>query len=106
MLPTASTSHPEETCVSVEKSFVLRCFAYQEHGSGLFVAECIDLDLTVKARKLNKAKRELQDAVSGYVKVAVESGQDTVLIPRLSPASHRLHYQLIRLGAFLSIGRA
>jgi hypothetical protein len=72
-------------------SFTVRCYVYEQR-SGLFVAECIDLDLMVKSRNPAKAKRELRDAILGYVQVAVESGQDKVLIPRRSPLGHRLHY--------------
>jgi hypothetical protein len=77
----------------VKKSFRVRCFVYQQRSTGLFVGECIDLNLMVKARKPNKAMRELRDAVLGYVQVAVDSGQDSVLIPRRSPLSHRIHYR-------------
>jgi hypothetical protein len=86
----------------VEKHFTVRCFLYREK-SGLFVAECIDLDLMVKARKQNMAMRELRDAVLGYVKVAVESGTDSELIPRRSPLSHRLHYYAVMFACRLSI---
>jgi hypothetical protein len=77
------------------KQITLRCFSYPQKRSGLVVAECIDLDLMVKARKPNKAMRELQDAVIGYVKVAVDSGDLKSLIPRPSPLSHRLHYHAV-----------
>jgi hypothetical protein len=88
----------------VEKRFTVRCFSYRE-GSGLFVAECIDLDLAVKARKQNMAVRELRDAVLGYVRVAVESNVDSELIPRRSPLSHRLHYYAVVLACRLSLLR-
>lgn len=94
---------PQESSACVERQFTLRCFVYFEKATGLFVAECIDLDLIVKARKPNKAMRELRDAVLGYVKVAVESGQDAALIPRPSPLTHRLHYSFVRFAAHLSL---
>ena len=104
----AGTLARETTARScVERSFTLRCFVYFERSTGLYVAECIDLDLMVKARKSNKAMRELRDAVIGYVKVAVESDQDQALIPRRSPLSHRLHYNVLRLASRLwSLGKA
>ncbi len=86
----------------VDKCFTVRCFVYREK-SGVFVAECIDLDLTVKARKQNIAMRELRNAVLGYVKVAVESGVDAELIPRRSPLSHRLHYYAVVIACHLSL---
>jgi hypothetical protein len=79
---------------TVEKCFPVRCFSYREK-TGSFIAECIDLDLMVRAKKQNMAMRELRDAVLGYVKVAVESGTDSELIPRRSPLSHRLHYYAV-----------
>lgn len=87
---------------SEEKTFRLRCYVYHHKSTGMFVAECIDLDLMVKSRKANKAIRELQDAIAGYVKVAVESGLSEELIPRRSPFSHRLHYSFVRLAPRLS----
>ena len=95
---------PVEKCISVEKSFTVRCFSYRER-SGLFVAECVDLDLIVKARKQNMAMRELRDAVLGYVRVAVESNADSELIPRRSPLTHRLHYYAVVLACRLSLLR-
>lgn len=98
----APVSPPTEKPRQVEKCFTVRCFCYRE-TSGLFVAECIDLDLVVKARKQNAAMRELRDAVLGYVKVAVESGTDAELIPRRSPLLHRLHYYAVTLACRLSL---
>ena len=94
--PTGAKSRQVEKCLTV------RCFFYREK-SGLFVADCIDLDLVVKARKQNMAMRELRDAVLGYVRVAVESGTDSELIPRRSPLRHRIHYYAVVLACRLSI---
>jgi hypothetical protein len=98
----APVSPPAEKPRQVEKCFTVRCFCYRE-ASGLFVAECIDLDLVVKARKQNTAMRELRDAVFGYVKVVVESGTDAELIPRRSPWFRRLHYYAVMLACRLSL---
>jgi len=85
----------QENCVErEEKTFTLRCFVYPQRN-GLYVAECIDLDLIVKARKPKEAMKGLRDAMLGYVKVAVESGQEGVLIPRPAPLTHRLRYHFI-----------
>jgi hypothetical protein len=78
------------------KRLSLRCCVH-EQKPGLFAAECIDLDLMVKARNISKAKRELRDAIMGYVRVALETGQKDKLIPRPSPLSHRFHYYLLKL---------
>jgi len=98
-----SPAPPKDRPVAVEKSFKVRCFAYHEKSTGLFVAECIDLDLMVKSRKANRAVRELRDAVLGYVRVAVESGEDAVLIPRPAPLSHRIHYHAVAIASRLSL---
>jgi hypothetical protein len=71
----------------------------------LFVAECTDLDLLVKARKANKAMRELEDAVKGYIQVAVDTGEVDTLVPRRSPLSHRVRYHLACLAFRLSLLR-
>ena len=94
---------PKVPPIAVEKSFRVRCFVYHEKSTGLFVAECVDLDLMVKARKANKATRELRDAVFGYVRVAVESGQDAALIPRPAPLTHRIHYHTVAIASRLSL---
>lgn len=73
---------------------VLRCFIYQER-SGLFVAECIDLNLIVKAKSPAKAQASLKDAIIGYLNVAVQ-GDTRGLIPRRSPLSRRLYYHWLR----------
>jgi hypothetical protein len=96
------TTTPAETGSLVGKTFTLRCFVYPQKATGLYVAECIDLDIMVKAKKANRARKELDDAIHGYVKVACEAGQADVLIPRLSPLSHRLHYHLMCLGFTLT----
>ena len=75
-MPTATLENETRACV--EQKLAFRCFWYHQRSTGLFVAECIDLDIMVKARKQNKAIRELQDAVLGHVKVALESGTDAV----------------------------
>lgn len=93
---------PHDGSTTVEKPFFFRCFVYRG-SDGLFVAECIDLDLMVKARKSNKATRELRDAIVGYVRIAVGSGQEEALIPRPSPLSHRLHYHAIAVASKLSL---
>lgn len=96
-MPTATL--PQAAPSVSEKSFSVRCFVYKERRTGLYVAECIDLDLIVKDRKANRAVRELRDAVLGYVRVSVESGEDSALIPRPSPLTHRIHYHTLALAS-------
>jgi hypothetical protein len=96
-----ATHPPDSEVVSLQK-ITLRCFVYRDNH-GLYIAECIDLNLMVKDRKEVRAMRELRDAVLGYVRVAAETGEVESLIPRPSPLSHRVHYQLVRLAARLSL---
>jgi hypothetical protein len=98
-----SNAKSKRVSSSVEKSFTVRCFVYPEKSTGMFVAECIDLDLMVKARRSNMAMRQLRDAILGYVKVAAESGLDSELIPRRAPISHRFHYYVVLVAAQLSL---
>lgn len=72
----------------------LRCYVYPIH-SGLYEAECIDLDLVVRAKSSNKAKESLNTAIGGYLKTALR-GDVRGLVPRPSPLSRRLRYQLYR----------
>jgi hypothetical protein len=97
----------EKSPATVSRSFTLRCCVYPERSTGLFVAECIDLNLIVKAKKDSRAMRELRDAVLGYVRVAVESGHESDLIPRPSPLMHRVHYHLLFAASLISpMGRS
>jgi hypothetical protein len=73
------------------KSF--RCFAYK-NKSGMFVAECIDLNLIVRAKTMKKAVSSLGNAIFGYLSVAA-GGDLSGLIPRPSPLSHRIHYHAV-----------
>jgi hypothetical protein len=69
--------------------------------SGLYVAECIDLDLMVKRSTPELALQALQDAMLGYLKTAFGAEDLVGLIPRKSPFSNRLRYHLTRLRAAL-----
>src|SRR5258708_1724454 len=73
----------------------LRCFV-RKVGADCFVAECIDLDITVEAKTLTGAIAGLQDAMRGYLDVVFES-QDTDtqgIVLRPAPLSHRIRYHL------------
>jgi hypothetical protein len=81
----------------------LRCYVYRQTPDK-WVAECIDLDLMVKARTPDLAARGLQDAMLGYLKTAIE-GDSSGLLPRPSPLSHRLRYHWFCLRAAFAIRR-
>lgn len=97
-----TATHTSDKHVVTQRPLTLRCYVYQEK-SGLYVAECVDLNLIVKARKENKAKKELTDAIMGYVKVADEAGELENLIPRPSPLSRRLRYRAMKMAARVSL---
>jgi hypothetical protein len=69
-----------------------------EESPASFAAECIDLDITVKAKTPEEARRSLESALAGYLKTVFEMG-DLSLLDRPSPLSHRLRYQFLRLKA-------
>lgn len=73
----------------------LRCFGYEKRP-GLFIAECVDLDLLTQGRTLEDAIGKLQEAMSGYLDVAFD-GPTAGLVLRPSPLAHRLRYQWHRL---------
>jgi hypothetical protein len=70
-----------------------RCFGYQQDHD-LFVAECIDLNLMVKADTMNRAVSSLRDAIDGYLEVSFD-GDPTGLVPRPSPVARRFLYRWI-----------
>ena len=82
---------------------VLRCLVWRSSPDGYF-AECVDLDLAVRADTPDRAFQKLSDAMAGYLKVAFE-GDAHGLVPRPAPPSHRLRYHLYCLRAVVSRGR-
>jgi hypothetical protein len=76
------------------KPLTFRCFVYPKHG--LYVAECIDLDLMAKAGEPEVAMRGLHDAVLGHVEVALETGEKPLLY-RPAPLPHILHYYWVAI---------
>jgi hypothetical protein len=81
----------------------LRCYVYRQTLDN-WVAECVDLDLLVKARTPDLAARGLHDAMLGYLMTAME-GSLSGLLPRPSPLGHRLRYRWFCLKAALAIKR-
>jgi hypothetical protein len=57
-MPASMTAKAEPTGHVAPKVYTLRCPVYRQRSTGLYVAECIDLDLMVKVKKPNKAMRE------------------------------------------------
>jgi len=73
----------------------LRCFVRQA-GANLYIAECIDLDISAESESLEGAVNGLRDAIIGYLMVVldgVETDQEApAAILRPSPLSHRIRY--------------
>lgn len=76
----------------------LRCFVYR--SAGKYIAECIDLDLAVEEKTIQRAITSLNEAIDGYIKVAVE-GDSTGLLPRRSPLRNRLMYHGVAVLVFV-----
>lgn len=95
-VPTAQLDYPEAPAADKPSMQIcFRCYAYAiaRHA---YVAECIDLDIRVEETSLDRAVRSLNDAVEGYLSVALD-GDRSGLIPRRSPVSRRLlyHYRVL-----------
>ena len=73
-------------CGSVTR---LRCFV--RRASDCYVAECIDLDIAAEAPTLKGAIAGLQDAMDGYLSVALEPNTSGLVL-RPSPLLHRIRY--------------
>lgn len=78
--------------VRAHEPITLRCFVRQ--AGGVFVGECIDLDIMVEADTANEAVSALQDAMTGYLEVVTAGSNPNLkgLLPRPSPLSRRLRY--------------
>src|ERR1700730_1914017 len=85
------------------KDLVFRCIVYP-NKTDEYTAECIDLDIMVRRATAHAAMHELEEAVTGYLRVAFK-GDVEGLVPRPSPPSHRARYQMYALRAALSIAR-
>jgi hypothetical protein len=85
----------------VRQYILLRCFA-RAVSDNCYIAECIDLDISVEGVTEIEAKVGLQEALYGYLNVILE-GQDLrgknirEFILRPSPLTHRIRYYLSRL---------
>ena len=92
-----------KSALTIKKSILLRCMAYRV-GDGRYVAECIDLDLMVVESSADLAMESLRESVHGYLQVVLQ-GDDSGLLPRLAPFSHRLRYHWYCLLAAIVLDR-
>jgi predicted RNase H-like HicB family nuclease len=84
---------PVLQCAHCSKIHILRSFYYSPEP-GLWVAECVDLDLTAEGKAPDEAIGKLQEAVFGYLQLAFEGESVKGLVLRPSPLSHLLRYYL------------
>jgi predicted RNase H-like HicB family nuclease len=88
--------------IAHQQSFVLRCMVYPNKPEG-YTAECIDLDIMVRASTPEEALRQIRPAIKGYLAVVFD-GETEGLLPRPSPLSHRFRYHVLALRAALTLG--
>ena len=86
---------PTLRCSECGWKHYLRCFV--RRAGDIYVAECVDLDITVESSTAEGAIGGLQDAMCGYLSVvfAGDPNMDTRgLILRPAPLSHRIRYEV------------
>jgi hypothetical protein len=88
--------------IPLQQSFVLRCMVYP-NKPGEYTAECIDLDIMVRASTPQEALHDIRAAIRGYLTVVL-AGDTAGLLPRPSPLSHRIRYHSLVLRAALTFG--
>ena len=89
-------------CAHCGEEIALRCFTFGPRR-GMYFAECVDLDIAAQGKTLEQAIGKLQEAMVGYLETAFNGGSTKGLVLRPSPLSHRLRYNLRRLGHFLHV---
>jgi hypothetical protein len=99
-MPTVLEREKQASSSSRSEAYTLRAFAYKQ-SHNLYVAECIDLNLMVKAKSMHQAVESLHNAVLGYLEVAC-NGDTKGLIPRRSPVARLLRYHWIKLKVSLA----
>lgn len=82
------------TCRDCGVELRLRCFTYKRRN--LYYSECVDLNLMTRGQTMDDAIRRLQEEVFTYLDTVIGGGSKG-LLPRRSPLSSRLHYQMYRL---------
>ena len=94
----AMISLPVLRCSHCDAIRPLRSWCYSPRP-GLYLAECIDLDILSEGRTAEESIAGLQSAVYGYLKVAF-SGDTHGLVLRKSPLGNRLRYLAHRFWCF------
>jgi hypothetical protein len=82
---------PALQCAECGSVIRLRCFV--RPVSDCYVAECIDLDISVEAKTLKGAIAGLQDAMLGYLGVVLDTNTSGLVL-RPSPLTHRIRYYI------------
>jgi hypothetical protein len=95
-------SLPVLRCSHCDAIRVLRAWCYKPEP-GVYLAECIDLDIVTEGKTADEAIAGLENAVCGYLKVAF-SGDTHGLVLRKSPWRNRLRYRSHRLWCFVKLG--
>jgi hypothetical protein len=91
-------SLPLLRCSHCDAIRLLQSWCYSP-GPGLYLAECVDLDILTEGGTAEEAIAGLQSAVYGYLKVAF-TGDTHGLVLRKSPLKNRLRYRAHRLWCF------
>jgi predicted RNase H-like HicB family nuclease len=95
----ARSLRPTSERAHTQSHYVFRCYAYGPEP-GLYLAECVDLDIVAQGRTVEEAAEKLTVAIQGYLAVAL-NGDTKGLVPRRSPISNRLRYRWYRAIAWL-----
>lgn len=90
---------PVLKCAHCGREHPLRAFFYSPRA-GVYLAECIDLDLISSGKSPEEAVGKLQEAMFSYLAAAFD-GPTKGLVPRRSPLGHRLRYYLHCLSSFI-----
>jgi len=65
-----------------------------EKEEDLYCALCLELDIATEADTLEGAKKNLREAVEGYVKSVVRDNEEDEFIPRPAPEEVIKEYEL------------
>ena len=85
------------------KRLVFRCVIFRDR-TGVYTAECVDLNLVVRGDTPHAAFESLHTAMVGYLTVAFQGDDPAGLVPRPSPLLHRVRYHAYALKAALLSG--
>lgn len=65
-----------------------------ERDGDVYCALCLELDIATEADTLEDAKKNLRDAVEGYIESVVSDGEEDEFIPRPVPVEVIRGYEL------------